>query len=69
MINQQSQYQNLAQLQSLNYQRRSQQYYSDAARGAQQPYNAFGQPQHIEYTSGDPLNSLAVGAWQSFFGY
>jgi len=65
-MNQQSQYQNLAQLQSLDYQRRRQQYYSEAARGAQQPYNAFGQPQPVTYS--DPLDSMAAGAWQSFFG-
>jgi hypothetical protein len=65
--NQQQLYQQLAQLQSAAYQRCSQQYYYDDARGAQQPYNAFGQPQPVNY-SADPLDSLAADAWQSFFG-
>lgn len=66
-MNQQSHYQQLAKLQSENYQRKCQQYYSDAARGAQSPYNAFGQPQPVNY-SADPLDSMAADAWQSFFG-
>jgi hypothetical protein len=60
-------YQDMAKLQSENYQRKCQQYYYDAARGSQQPYNSFGQPQPATY-SGDPFDSLAAGAWQSFFG-
>jgi hypothetical protein len=66
-MNQQHQYQQLAQLQSADHQRRHQQYYYDAARGSQQPYNSFGQPQHVNY-SADPLDSIAADAWQSFFG-
>ena len=63
MNNQGQLYQNLAQLQSEDYQRKCQQYYYDAARGSQQPYNSFGQPQPVTYTSGDPLDSLAAGYW------
>jgi hypothetical protein len=73
--NQQQLYQQLAQLQSAAYQRCSQQYYYDDARGAQQPYNAFGQPRGLPHGSpqpvnysADPLDSLAADAWQSFFG-
>lgn len=68
-MNQQQLYQDLAKLQSEDYQRKCQQYYYDALRGAQQPYNSFGnqrhnalgQPQHVRYTSGNPLSHNFAG--------